>query len=130
MIGRHRHIDSPIHKFALGQTQRPWESVTPTTQATESYTPLHIETIHSHGELKPALSIHLSVQHHKHTMSSLSHQQASNDKATENPNVNAEEQMETLSEGKVADAVEKKSGAQTAPGENVVFDDFSSDIGR
>lgn len=51
--------------------------------------------------------------------------------APENPNVNAEEQMETLSEGKVARAVEHKSGAQMAPGDhNVVVDDFSSGIDR
>lgn len=53
---------------------------------------------------------------------------ATADEATENPNVNAEEQMETLSEGKVADAVERKSGAQKAPGEEVFAEDFSSEI--
>lgn len=62
---------------------------------------------------------------------SSSHRQGPDEKATENPNVNAEEQMETLSEGKVARAVEHKSGAQMAPGDNdVVVDDFSSGIER
>ncbi|KAK1997948.1 hypothetical protein LX36DRAFT_700631 [Colletotrichum falcatum] len=48
----------------------------------------------------------------------------------ENPNVEAE-QMETLAEGKVADAVERKSGTQKAPGqEGVRIDDFGSGLER
>lgn len=49
--------------------------------------------------------------------------------AVENPNVEAE-QMETLAEGKVASAVEKKSGAQKADGKDVHIDDFASDLGK
>ncbi|OBR11398.1 hypothetical protein CH63R_03694 [Colletotrichum higginsianum IMI 349063] len=45
----------------------------------------------------------------------------------ENPNVEAE-QMETLAEGKVADAVERKNGTQTAPGQEVHDDDFASGL--
>ncbi|KAK2031117.1 hypothetical protein LX32DRAFT_681403 [Colletotrichum zoysiae] len=48
----------------------------------------------------------------------------------ENPNVEAE-QMETLAEGKVADAVERKSGTQKAPGQDEVrIDDFGSGLER
>ncbi|KAH0427705.1 hypothetical protein CcaCcLH18_09536 [Colletotrichum camelliae] len=45
----------------------------------------------------------------------------------ENPNVEAE-QMETLAEGKVADAVDRKSGAQKVPGQDVQFDDYASGL--
>ncbi|GKT58140.1 hypothetical protein ColTof4_12066 [Colletotrichum tofieldiae] len=48
-------------------------------------------------------------------------------KGPENPNVEAE-QMETLAEGKVADAVERKSGTQKAPGQEVRVDDFASGL--
>ncbi|ROV98016.1 hypothetical protein VMCG_07002 [Cytospora schulzeri] len=49
---------------------------------------------------------------------------------TENENVDAE-QMATLGEGKVADAVERKSGMQKAPGDaEVKIDDFSSDLDK
>jgi len=48
----------------------------------------------------------------------------------QNENVDAE-QMATLAEGDVADAVERKSGTQRAPGQdNVQFDDFASDLDR
>lgn len=47
----------------------------------------------------------------------------------ENPNVEAE-QMETLAEGKVADAVDRKSGTQKAPGQEVQFDDYASGLER
>lgn len=51
------------------------------------------------------------------------------DKA-QNENVDAE-QMATLGEGKVADAVERKSGMQKAPGDaEVKIDDFSSDLDK
>ncbi|CCF40960.1 hypothetical protein CH063_11383 [Colletotrichum higginsianum] len=36
--------------------------------------------------------------------------------------------METLAEGKVADAVERKNGTQTAPGQEVHDDDFASGL--
>ncbi|KAF9874976.1 hypothetical protein CkaCkLH20_07670 [Colletotrichum karsti] len=52
-----------------------------------------------------------------------------NDDGPENPNVEAE-QMETLAEGKVADAVDRKSGAQKAPGQEVQFDDDASGLER
>lgn len=49
---------------------------------------------------------------------------------TQNPNVNAE-QLATLSEGKVADAVQRKSGIQKAPGDGEVkYDDYASDLDR
>lgn len=56
----------------------------------------------------------------------------SNQKSTpENPNVNAVEQLETLSEGKVADAVDRKSGTQRAPGDAPPhFDDNASALDR
>ncbi|KAK1973546.1 hypothetical protein LZ30DRAFT_765169 [Colletotrichum cereale] len=51
-------------------------------------------------------------------------------KGPENPNVEAE-QMETLAEGKVANAVERKSGTQMAPGQHEVrIDDFGSGLER
>ncbi|KXH64710.1 hypothetical protein CNYM01_02024 [Colletotrichum nymphaeae SA-01] len=45
----------------------------------------------------------------------------------ENPNVEAE-QMATLAEGKVADAVERKSGTQKVPGQEIVNEEFGSGI--
>lgn len=52
------------------------------------------------------------------------------DRSPENENVDAE-QMATLGEGEVADAVERKSGGQLAPGqEGVHLDDNASDLGR
>ncbi|OHF01855.1 hypothetical protein CORC01_02733 [Colletotrichum orchidophilum] len=45
----------------------------------------------------------------------------------ENPNVEAE-QMATLAEGKVADAVERKSGTQKVPGQEITVDDFGSGL--
>lgn len=49
---------------------------------------------------------------------------------TQNENVDAE-QMATLGEGDVADAVQRKSGTQKAPGDaEVKIDDFSSDLDR
>ena len=54
----------------------------------------------------------------------------SGDSAPENENVDAEK-MATLAEGDVADAVERKSGTQRAPGQdNVQFDDFASDLDK
>lgn len=50
-------------------------------------------------------------------------------KGPENPNVDAE-QMGTFAEGEVADAVDRKSGAQKAPGQDVQFDDYSSGLER
>lgn len=48
----------------------------------------------------------------------------------ENENVNAE-QMATLSEGKVADAVGRKSGTQQVPGQGPAEEqDFASDLDR
>lgn len=48
----------------------------------------------------------------------------------ENDNVNAE-QMATLAEGKVADAVDRKSGTQQAPGSGPAEEqDFASDLDR
>lgn len=48
----------------------------------------------------------------------------------QNPNVNAE-QLATLGEGKVADAVQRKSGIQKAPGDSEVkYDDYASDLDR
>ena len=48
----------------------------------------------------------------------------------ENENVDAE-QMATLGEGDVADAVQRKSGTQKAPGDaEVKVDDFASDLDR
>lgn len=48
----------------------------------------------------------------------------------QNPNVNAE-QLATLAEGKVADAVSRKSGTQQAPGAGPAeAPDFSSDLDR
>ncbi|OLN89076.1 hypothetical protein CCHL11_06080 [Colletotrichum chlorophyti] len=48
-------------------------------------------------------------------------------KGPENANVEAE-QLETFAEGKVADAVDRKSGAQKAPGQEVTFDDYGSGL--
>ncbi|KAJ0327592.1 hypothetical protein COL922a_013442 [Colletotrichum nupharicola] len=45
----------------------------------------------------------------------------------ENQNVEAEK-METLAEGKVANAVDRKSGAQKVPGQDVQFDDYASGL--
>lgn len=54
----------------------------------------------------------------------------SGDEGLQNPNVNAE-QLATLSEGKVADAVQRKSGIQKAPGDSEVkYDDYASDLDR
>lgn len=48
----------------------------------------------------------------------------------QNPNVDAE-QLATLGEGKVADAVQRKSGIQKAPGDGEVkYDDHASDLDR
>ncbi|KAK7741787.1 hypothetical protein SLS53_004851 [Cytospora paraplurivora] len=48
----------------------------------------------------------------------------------ENENVDAE-QMATFGEGEVADAVQRKSGTQKAPGDaEVKFDEFTSDLER
>lgn len=48
----------------------------------------------------------------------------------ENENVNAE-QMATLAEGKVADAVDRKSGTQQVPGQGPAEEqDFASDLDR
>ncbi|KAH6692506.1 hypothetical protein F5X68DRAFT_188170 [Plectosphaerella plurivora] len=47
----------------------------------------------------------------------------------ENPNVDAE-QLATLAEGKVADAVDRKSGTQRAPGQTVVEDHYTGDLER
>lgn len=52
------------------------------------------------------------------------------DEDLQNPNVNAE-QLATLGEGKVADAVQRKSGIQKAPGDGEVkYDDYASDLDR
>lgn len=49
----------------------------------------------------------------------------------ENANADAEQQMATFGEGEVADAVERKSGTQKAPGDGEVkFDDYASDLDR
>ena len=45
----------------------------------------------------------------------------------QNENVNAE-QMATLSEGKVADAVQRKNGGQRADGVAPVIDDFTANL--
>ena len=47
----------------------------------------------------------------------------------QNENVDAE-QLATYGEGKVADAVERKSGTQRVPGEKPGLDDFASDLDR
>ncbi|KAJ0118697.1 hypothetical protein J7T55_012951 [Diaporthe amygdali] len=53
-----------------------------------------------------------------------------NEDRPQNPNVDAE-QLATLSEGKVADAVQRKSGIQKAPGDSEVkYDDYASDLDR
>ncbi|KAI7787354.1 hypothetical protein LA080_016429 [Diaporthe eres] len=52
------------------------------------------------------------------------------DAQPQNPNVDAE-QLATLGEGKVADAVQRKSGIQKAPGDGEVkYDDYASDLDR
>lgn len=49
----------------------------------------------------------------------------------QNENVNADEQMATLSEGKVAHAVQRKSGTQQVPGSGPAEEqDFASDLDR
>lgn len=54
----------------------------------------------------------------------------SSDAQPQNPNVDAE-QLATLGEGKVADAVQRKSGIQKAPGDGEVkYDDYTSDLDR
>ncbi|KAG7117400.1 hypothetical protein HYQ46_011113 [Verticillium longisporum] len=50
-------------------------------------------------------------------------------KGPENPNVEAE-QLETFAEGKVADAVDRKSGTQLAEGETVTDQSFTDDLER
>ena len=47
--------------------------------------------------------------------------------APENPNVDAE-QLATFAEGKVADAVQRKSGTQMAPGEKINDTEFTSNL--
>lgn len=47
----------------------------------------------------------------------------------QNENVDAE-QLATFGEGKVADAVERKSGTQQASGQKVVTDDFAEGLER
>ncbi|TDZ19281.1 hypothetical protein Cob_v007461 [Colletotrichum orbiculare MAFF 240422] len=47
----------------------------------------------------------------------------------ENPNVEAA-QLETFAEGKVADAVDRKSGTQKVPGQEIVEEDFASGLER
>ncbi|KAI9152185.1 hypothetical protein HJFPF1_09410 [Paramyrothecium foliicola] len=47
--------------------------------------------------------------------------------APENPNTNAE-QLATYAEGKVADAVQRKSGTQMAPGQKIHDKEFTSDL--
>ncbi|KUI54482.1 hypothetical protein VP1G_01865 [Cytospora mali] len=52
------------------------------------------------------------------------------DEEPQNENVDAE-QMASAGEGKVAAAVERKSGTQKAPGDGeVTFDDYASDLDR
>jgi hypothetical protein len=52
------------------------------------------------------------------------------DEQLQNPNVDAE-QMATLGEGQVSDAVQRKSGIQKAPGDGEVkYDDYASDLDR
>lgn len=49
----------------------------------------------------------------------------------QNENVDADEQMATLGEGKVADAVQRKSGTQQVPGSGPAEEqDFASDLDR
>jgi hypothetical protein len=50
-------------------------------------------------------------------------------KRPENPSVDGE-QLSTLAEGDVADAVQRKSGTQRAPGQEPHADDYSSELGR
>lgn len=50
-------------------------------------------------------------------------------KGPENPNVDAE-QLATLAEGKVADAVDRKSGTQRVPGQTIVEDNYAGDLER
>ncbi|KAL0943295.1 uncharacterized protein CTRU02_201181 [Colletotrichum truncatum] len=47
----------------------------------------------------------------------------------ENANVEAE-QLETFAEGKVADAVDRKSGGQKVPGQELHFDDYADGLER
>lgn len=48
----------------------------------------------------------------------------------QNENENADEQLATFAEGEVADAVERKSGTQKAPGETVFEEDYTEGLER
>ncbi|ROT39094.1 hypothetical protein SODALDRAFT_323553 [Sodiomyces alkalinus F11] len=48
----------------------------------------------------------------------------------QNENEDADEQLETFAEGDVAHAVQRKSGTQKAPGEEVVEHDFTEELDR
>lgn len=48
----------------------------------------------------------------------------------QNPNVNAEQQLETLSEGKVADAVKKTSTRENPRKDDITIEDYGSDLDR
>lgn len=53
-----------------------------------------------------------------------------NQQEPQNPNVNAEQQMETFAEGKVAHAVEKASARDKPRKDDLKIDDFASDLDR
>lgn len=48
----------------------------------------------------------------------------------QNPNVNAEQQLETFAEGKVADAVEKASARDKLRKDDIKIEDYASDLDR
>ncbi|KAJ3549425.1 hypothetical protein NM208_g522 [Fusarium decemcellulare] len=49
---------------------------------------------------------------------------------SQNPNVDADEQMATLSEGKVADAVKATSTRDQPRADDITIEDYTSDIDR
>lgn len=53
-----------------------------------------------------------------------------NQEEPQNPNVDAEQQMETLAEGKVADAVQKTNARDKPRKDDLEIQDFTSDLDR
>lgn len=48
----------------------------------------------------------------------------------QNPNVDAEQQLETLAEGKVADAVEKANARDKPRKDDIKIEDYASELDR
>ncbi|KAM5370213.1 hypothetical protein ACJZ2D_008616 [Fusarium nematophilum] len=64
------------------------------------------------------------------TKSQVPKQSQAGGQTPQNPNVDAEEQLETLPEGKVADAVKAASARDKPRADDINIEDFASDIDR